>query len=48
MRGRWRQENGFKHGVERWGINQLDRRSTEPGRNLAARAESRGGRRGVP
>jgi hypothetical protein len=30
MRGRWRQENGFKHGVERWGINQLDRRSTEP------------------
>jgi len=28
MRGRWRQENGFKHGVERWGINQLDRRRT--------------------
>src|ERR1019366_3148627 len=28
MRGRWRQENGFKHGVERWGINQLDRRKT--------------------
>ncbi len=28
MRGRWRQENGFKHGVERWGINQLDRRET--------------------
>ncbi len=26
MRGRWRQENGFKHGVERWGINQLDGR----------------------
>jgi len=30
MRGRWRQENAFKHGVERWGINQLDRRGTEP------------------
>ncbi len=30
MRGRWRQENGFKHGVERWGIHQLDRRATEP------------------
>lgn len=30
MRGRWRQENAFKHGVERWGINQLDRRKTEP------------------
>jgi len=28
MRQRWRQENGFKHGVERWGINQLDRRKT--------------------
>ncbi len=28
MRGCWRQENGFKHGVERWGINQLDRRET--------------------
>lgn len=28
MRGRWRQENGFKHGIERWGINQLDRRKT--------------------
>jgi len=27
MRGRWKQENGFKHGVERWGINQLDGRS---------------------
>lgn len=27
---RWRQENGFKHGVERWGINQLDDRSVEP------------------
>lgn len=24
--GRWRQENGLKHGVERWGINQLDGR----------------------
>ncbi len=24
--GRWVQENGFKHGNERWGINQLDRR----------------------
>ena len=30
MRGRWRQENAFKHGVERWGINQLDGRSVEP------------------
>jgi hypothetical protein len=27
MSGRWRQENGFKHGVERWGINQLDGRT---------------------
>jgi hypothetical protein len=26
MLGRWVQENGFKHGNERWGINQLDRR----------------------
>ena len=26
---RWRQENGFKHGVERWGINQLDGRGVE-------------------
>lgn len=26
---RWRQENGFKHGVERWGINRLDGRSVE-------------------
>lgn len=24
--GRWRQENAFKHGVERWGMNQLDGR----------------------
>jgi hypothetical protein len=30
QQNRWRQENGFKHGVERWGINQLDGRSTEP------------------
>ena len=32
--GRWVQENGFKHGKERWGINQLDRRKRreyEPG-----------------
>ena len=28
--GRWNQENGFKHGVERWGINQLDGRATRP------------------
>lgn len=28
MRGRWVQENGFKHGVERWGINELDDRKT--------------------
>jgi hypothetical protein len=27
--GRWVQENGLKHGVERWGINQLDGRSVE-------------------
>ncbi|HTE54843.1 MAG TPA: hypothetical protein VK698_28515 [Kofleriaceae bacterium] len=27
---RWVQENGFKHGVERWGINQLDGRKVEP------------------
>ncbi len=27
--GRWVQENGFKHGVERWGINQLDGRKVE-------------------
>jgi hypothetical protein len=27
---RWRQENGFKHGVERWGINELDGRRVEP------------------
>jgi hypothetical protein len=28
--GRWVQENGFKHGVERWGINQLDGRKVVP------------------
>jgi len=27
--GRWSQENGFKYGVERWGINQLDGRQVE-------------------
>jgi hypothetical protein len=27
--GRWQQENGFKHGVERWGMNQLDGRRVE-------------------
>jgi hypothetical protein len=26
MLGRWKQENAFKHGNERWGINQLDGR----------------------
>lgn len=30
MRGRWQQENAFKHGKERWGINQLDGRQTTP------------------
>ena len=30
LQHRWRQENGFKRGVERWGINQLDGRSVEP------------------
>ena len=29
MLGRWTQENAFKHGVERWGINQLDSRTVE-------------------
>ena len=29
MLGRWIQENAFKHGVERWGINQLDSRTVE-------------------
>jgi hypothetical protein len=28
--GRWQQENALKHGVERWGINQLDGRKVEP------------------
>lgn len=28
--GRWQQENAFKHGVERWGANQLDGRKVEP------------------
>jgi hypothetical protein len=27
---RWRQENGFKHGVERWGTNRLDGHRVEP------------------
>jgi len=27
--GRWQQENAFKHGVERWGTNQLDGRRVE-------------------
>jgi hypothetical protein len=30
MLGRWTQENAFKSGNERWGINQLDRRKVEP------------------
>lgn len=30
MRGRWSQENGFKHGTERWGFNQLDGRMVVP------------------
>jgi transposase-like protein len=30
MRGRWWQENGFKHGNERWGINHLDARKVVP------------------
>jgi len=29
MMGRWVQENAFKHGTERWGVNQLDRRKVE-------------------
>jgi hypothetical protein len=28
LRGRWVQENGFHHQVHRWGINQLDGRTT--------------------
>lgn len=27
MAARWSQENGFKHGVQRWGLNQLDGRT---------------------
>jgi hypothetical protein len=27
--GRWQQENALKHGVERWGINQLDGRRVD-------------------
>ena len=30
MTGRWNQENAFKHGVERWGLNQLDGRTFKP------------------
>lgn len=30
MRGRWTQENAFKHGAARWGLNQLDGRTTVP------------------
>ena len=30
MRGRWNQENAFKHAVERWGQNQLDGRTVAP------------------
>ncbi len=30
LRGRWGQENGLKHAVERWSINHLDGRRTEP------------------
>jgi len=30
LRGRWVQENGFHHQVHRWGINQLDGRTTAP------------------
>jgi hypothetical protein len=29
MRGRWKQENAFKHGAERWGHDQLDTRTVE-------------------
>ena len=28
LRGRWHQENGLKHGVERWQVNHLDGRRT--------------------
>ena len=30
MAARWNQENAFKHGVERWGLNQLDGRTFKP------------------
>jgi hypothetical protein len=30
MAGRWNQENAFHHGVQRWGLNQLDGRSFKP------------------
>jgi len=30
MRGRWSQENAFKHAMERWGQNQLDARTVAP------------------
>jgi hypothetical protein len=30
MAARWTQENAFKHGVERWGLNQLDGRTFKP------------------
>jgi hypothetical protein len=42
--GRWVQENGFKHGVERWGINQLDGRKVElypPGTIIANKRRRR-------
>ena len=30
MAGRWNQENAFHHGVQRWGLNQLDGRTFTP------------------
>ena len=30
MAGRWNQENAFHHGVQRWGLNQLDGRTFKP------------------
>ncbi len=30
MAARWNQENAFKHGIERWGLNQLDGRTFKP------------------
>lgn len=30
MAARWNQENAFKHGIERWGLNQLDGRTFRP------------------